>query len=253
MNADPDDAKQRERDAEREEWLRMKAEADREEQATAARIARDMKLGAARLELELRRRARALSPELSGLDDDDDDVADAENPDPVASEWGDQHLARFGGELVTVLLLASREAVRLGRTEFGLDAVLLGFLASSEGTELCRKGLPPSLGDGDPVEAARAAVEEVVQGIWNPAGRPGPPPLDKPLRLLLEAVAAERARLGQDEAAPGHLLLALTSDEFTTGSGGGGAKALNALTALGVDPGQLRAAALESLGAQRDS
>ncbi|CAE7714081.1 ravA [Symbiodinium sp. CCMP2592] len=65
-------------------------------------------------------------------------------------------------------------------------------------------------------------------------------PFAPELRKLLESVEAERARLQHQEAKVGHLVLALTAPRFR--------KTWRPLAAAGVDPEQLRPAALRSLG-----
>jgi len=187
----------------------------------------------ARLEVELRRRAQVQSSPEAVVDDDD-----------VAAKWANENLANFGDELLSLLLLASQEAARLGQVEFSAEAVLLGFLASPGGIAVIRKALPHSLGDRDPVEIGRGAIEVVVQNevLEAPSKQRGPDlPLTPTLRKMLEVVEAERARLGQDKATPAHLLLTLTGDYFAGG-------AVGALQELGVDPKQLRLVALASLG-----
>jgi len=236
--------KQQEADARREEFLRKKKKASARERDMKERIealTQELRLADARLEAELFRRGGGAPC-----------VEPSDPEDPIAAKWGEDHLTLFGDELFSVLLLASREAARLGRTEFDVDAVFLGFFVSPEVRELFRSGLPPGL-DAD---AARAAMEASIQSGPATATLPkqlGPDlPLTKTLRLLLEAVEAERERLDNAVATPGHLLLVLTSEEFLDSG------AFDALEVLDVDPSQLRLAALESLGdflaiAQRDA
>jgi len=199
-------------------------------------LLQEARLREAGLELELNRRARAA---LLGHKPGDPPV-----DDPIAAKWAEDNLAHFGNELLSILFSASQEAARLGQVQFSTNAVFLGFLTSSWGQPL-RKGLLPSgFKDADPLEAAKGAVEAVVQDETpeNPSRRREHDlPLTRTMRQMLEAVEAERARFGHGEATAGHLLLTLTSDTFAN-------EAFSALQALGVDPRQSRLVALESLG-----
>ncbi|CAE8587852.1 unnamed protein product [Polarella glacialis] len=180
-------------------------------------------------------------------------TADAETEDPIAANWAKTYLASFGEDIFSVLALASQEAARLGH-EFGRDAVLIGLLTFPAGAALCREGLSSSFGGrGDAVEAARLAMEAFVRSeksMDDSFKQPGSDRSDLKvtpmLRQILEAVEAERLRLGNEEATLGHLLLVLTSDTFA-----GGALEAVLASAPGAKLQHLRVKALEGL--QRSS
>eukprot|EP00439_Symbiodinium_sp_Y106_P066081 s769_g10.t1 len=163
--------------------------------------------------------------------------------DSVAARWAEDNLKRFEDELLSMLMLASREASRLGNVEFHPEAALLGLFRCSKGKEICQEGLEESV--REVTDRSRKILEACIRKkAQEDADFDYDQDLDLPfapeLRKLLESVEAERARLQHQEAKVGHLVLALTAPRFR--------KTWRPLAAAGVDPEQLRPAALRSLG-----
>lgn len=208
------------------DWVSKEDQQSQDKRIEAAFV--ESKLRHARLELELVKRATT-------------DSAREYPHDAVATEWAENHMASYSDDLLSVLMFGNEEATRLGRNEYHTDAVLLALLGSSK-TEDIFSEVP--IDGGEPVQTMRSAVEASVRNGKADDVVIGPGPelaFTATLRNLLEMTESERARLGHDQAQPGHLVLALTSEGFVDTS-------MTSLLELGVDPKVLRPRALESLG-----
>ncbi|CAE7217987.1 ravA [Symbiodinium natans] len=216
-------------------WVNGRWQTKEESEAQDAKIElvyQESRLQEANLQLELKKhfQSRFTAPEAARFPEDS-----------VAARWAEDNLTRFEDELLSLLMLASREASRLGNVEFHPEAALLGLFRCSAGKEICQDGLEKSF--SEVTNRSRDILEACIRKKAHDDADfdyDQDLPFAPELRQLLESVEAERARLQHQEAKVGHLVLALTAPRFR--------KTWKPLVALGLEPEQLRPAALRSLG-----
>lgn len=141
---------------------------------------------------------------------------------------------RFTPRARRSIVLAQEEARRLGHDRLGTEHLLLGVLAEGEG--IAGRALS---GAGLTLDAARAGVEQITgRGDQSPQGRI---PFAGPAKKALELALREALELGHNYIGTEHLLFGLLKE-----GEGAGAKVV---VAAGVQPDQLRKAALDLLEA----
>lgn len=123
----------------------------------------------------------------------------------ATAQAGTRTFGRFGPEARQTLALAEDEARGFGHDYVGTEHLLLGLLGQATGPAV------GALGDlGVTPRAVRACLEAMVgRGSCPPSGALAFTPRTK---RVLELAAGEADRMGDDEIATEHLLLAIVSE-----------------------------------------